>query len=134
MREACSGPRGSVAWRRAVRLPLVRAAISCVSGSRGIRCSVYLLYWYKRTNSDAEAFSVRAALALLDALRGEGGLAGEDPEAHQPVCRASATHSPVVVCARVSFSESMMAKDARAQHAYRRSFDDSLHSSVSFAA
>ncbi len=78
---------------------------------------------------------MRAALALLDALRGEGGLAGEDPEAHQPVCRASsATHSPVMVCARVSFSESMMAKDARAQHAYRRSFDDSLHSSVSFAA
>jgi hypothetical protein len=78
---------------------------------------------------------VRAALALLDALRAEGGLAEEDLEAHQAVSLASSTtHSPVLVCARVSFSESMMAKDARAQHAYRRSFDDSLHSSVSFAA
>ena len=78
---------------------------------------------------------MRAALALLHALRAEGGLPGEDPQAHQPVSLASSTtHSPVLVCARVSFSESMMAKDATAQHAYRRSFDDSLHSSVSFAA
>ena len=125
-----SGDAGAVTW---LGLPLAKACdlLALPQGELWPDKAGSGSLWSARlfpVCADRET-SMRAALAMLAALSGagggEGGWEGERGDQTKKRRKVMAHPGP-----RVSFGESIKTKDAAAQQAYRRGFDDTLRSSV----